>query len=173
MDDDPDLPRRHARVRPADRRTRPHEASIRESTTWVCVYVGLPRQQQQKVLLLGILLALVLRGAFIAIGAAAISRFSWVFYIFGLFLVYTAVKLAAQGETDEGDYKENALVRMARRALTPTVVVLIAIGTTDLIFALDSIPAIFGLTRSTSPARARSSCRPTGRHSERQVPEPS
>jgi tellurite resistance protein TerC len=172
---------------------RPHEPSIRESTTWVSVYVGLallfglfvlsmwggryadefyagwlteyslsadnlfvfliimsrfrvPRHQQQRVLLLGILLALVLRGAFIAVGAAAISRFSWVFYIFGLFLVYTAVKLAAQGETDEGDYKENRLVRMSRQALAPTVVVLIAIGTTDLIFALDSIPAIFGLT---------------------------
>jgi tellurite resistance protein TerC len=88
----------------------------------------------------------VLRGAFIAAGAAAISRFSWVFYIFSLFLVYTAVKLATQGEPDGDEFQENPLVRWSRRMLTPTVVVLVAIGTTDLIFALDSIPAVFGLT---------------------------
>jgi tellurite resistance protein TerC len=105
-----------------------------------------PRPQQQRVLLVGIALALVLRGAFIAVGAAAISRFSWVFYIFGLFLVYTAARLAAQGEPDGEDFKENPLVRWSRRVLTPTVVVLVAIGTTDLSFALDSIPAVFGLT---------------------------
>jgi tellurite resistance protein TerC len=101
---------------------------------------------QQRVLMVGIVLALVLRGAFIAAGAAAISRFSWVFYIFSLFLVYTAVKLATHGEPDSDDFQENPLVRWSRRILTPTVVVLVAIGTTDLIFALDSIPAVFGLT---------------------------
>ncbi|MEU7871424.1 TerC family protein [Dactylosporangium sp. NPDC049140] len=105
-----------------------------------------PRAQQQRVLMVGIVLALVLRGGFIAAGAAAISRFSWVFYIFSLFLVYTAVKLATQGEPDGDEFKENPLVRWSRRILTPTVVVLVAIGTTDLIFALDSIPAVFGLT---------------------------
>src|SRR6185312_8192467 len=62
-----------------------------------------PRQYQQKVLLIGIALALVMRGGFIAVGSAAISRFSWVFYIFAAFLVYTAVKLAMQGESDQED----------------------------------------------------------------------
>ncbi|MFI5914291.1 TerC family protein [Dactylosporangium sp. NPDC051541] len=106
-----------------------------------------PRAQQQRVLMVGIMLALVLRGGFIAAGAAAIGRFSWVFYLFSLFLVYTAVKMLTQGEPGGGDdFKENPLVRWSRRVLSPTVVVLVAIGTTDLIFALDSIPAVFGLT---------------------------
>jgi tellurite resistance protein TerC len=130
---------------------------------------AVPRQLQQKVLLIGIVLALVMRGAFIAAGAALISQFSWVFYIFGLFLVYTAVTLVKQGENDEGDFKENILIRWSKRALpisssfgtgrlmevtetgkrlfTPMLIVMIAIGTTDLIFALDSIPAIFGITK--------------------------
>jgi tellurite resistance protein TerC len=127
-----------------------------------------PRSAQQKVLLVGIVLALLMRGAFIAIGAAAISRFEWVFYLFGAFLVYTAVKLAASGEEEEEEFRENLIIRWARRMLplsdrynnarmtivvsgrrllTPLLVVMIAIGTTDLIFALDSIPAIFGLTQ--------------------------
>ncbi|WP_433040651.1 TerC family protein [Dactylosporangium sp. CS-033363] len=105
-----------------------------------------PREQQQRVLMVGIVLALVLRGVFIAAGAAAISRFSWVFYIFSLFLVYTAVRMVTDGEPDGEGFKENPLVRWSRRVLSPTVVVLVAIGTTDLIFALDSIPAVFGLT---------------------------
>jgi len=129
---------------------------------------AVPRRYQQKVLLIGIVLALVMRGAFIALGAAVVNQFSWVFYIFGAFLVYTAVKFARQGETDMADYKENVLVRWGRRTLpmtkgfgdgrmmvkvdghrmfTPMLIVMIAIGTTDLIFALDSIPAIFGLTQ--------------------------
>jgi tellurite resistance protein TerC len=130
---------------------------------------AVPRQFQQKVLLIGIVLALVMRGAFIAAGAALISQFSWVFYIFGLFLVYTAVTLVKQGENDEGDFKENVLIRWSKRALplsssfdsgrmtmvtsagkrlfTPMLIVMIAIGTTDLLFALDSIPAIFGITK--------------------------
>lgn len=128
---------------------------------------AVPREFQQKALLIGIVLALLMRGAFIAAGAAAISRFGWVFYLFGFFLVYTAFKLIRTGETDEADFKENALIRWARRVLpiapdfdrselvirrggrtllSPMVIVLVAIGTTDLIFALDSIPAIFGLT---------------------------
>ena len=130
---------------------------------------AVPRPFQQKALLFGIVLALIMRGGFIAAGSAAVSRFSWVFYLFSIFLLYTAVKLATQGESDESDFKENALIRWSRRVLpmtekyegarltarnsrgrlllTPMVVVLIAIGTTDLIFALDSIPAIFGLTK--------------------------
>jgi TerC family integral membrane protein len=129
---------------------------------------AVPRQYQQKVLLIGIVIALIMRGAFIAAGAAVVSRFSWVFYIFGVFLVYTAVTLLKHGEDDESDYKENVMIRWARRVLpmskendgarlttkingrllfTPMFIVMIAIGTTDLIFALDSIPAIFGLTK--------------------------
>ncbi|GAA3340967.1 TerC family protein [Amorphoplanes nipponensis] len=130
---------------------------------------AVPRQFQQKVLLIGIVLALVMRGAFIAAGAALIAQFSWVFYIFGAFLVYTAVTLLKQGENDEDDFKENILIRWSKRALpisssfdsghmtivteagkrlfTPMLIVMIAIGTTDLIFALDSIPAIFGITK--------------------------
>ncbi|WP_229400104.1 TerC family protein [Micromonospora okii] len=129
---------------------------------------GVPRQYQQKVLLIGIVLALVMRGGFIAAGAALISQFSWVFYIFGAFLIYTAINLFRQGEPDEDDFSENLLIRWSRRALpisrdydgakmtthengrrlfTPMLIVMIAIGTTDLIFALDSIPAIFGITQ--------------------------
>jgi tellurite resistance protein TerC len=130
---------------------------------------AVPRQFQQKVLLIGIVLALVMRGAFIAAGAALISQFSWVFYLFGAFLVYTAISLIKQGENDEEDFKENILIRWSKRALpvsssfdsgrmtivtnagkrlfTPMLIVMIAIGTTDLLFALDSIPAIFGITK--------------------------
>jgi len=129
---------------------------------------AVPRRFQQKVLLIGIVLALLMRGAFIAAGAALISQFSWVFYIFGAFLVYTAISLLKNGENDEEDFKENILIRWAKRALpvsssfdsgrmtvmeggkrlfTPLLIVMIAIGTTDLLFALDSIPAIFGITK--------------------------
>jgi tellurite resistance protein TerC len=128
---------------------------------------GVPRQYQQKVLLVGIILALVMRGGFIAAGAALISQFTWVFYLFGAFLIYTAINLARQGESSEEEFTENVLIRWSRRALpisrcyhgallavrengrrlfTPMLIVMIAIGTTDLIFALDSIPAIFGIT---------------------------
>ena len=131
---------------------------------------GVPREYQQKALLIGIVLALVFRGAFIAVGAAAISAFSWVFYIFGAFLVYTGFKLAFAGPEDEDEYTENRLTRWARTVLphteagdwgggkvwlrrsgvllfTPMFAVVVALGSTDLLFALDSIPAIFGLTQ--------------------------
>lgn len=129
---------------------------------------GVPRQYQQKVLMIGIVLALVLRGGFIAAGAALLAQFSWVFYIFGAFLIYTAINFFRQGEPTEEEFKENVLIRWTRRALpvsrdfsgtrlmvhengrrlfTPMLIVLIAIGTTDLVFALDSIPAIFGITQ--------------------------
>ncbi len=128
---------------------------------------AVPRQYQQSALLIGILLALVMRGAFIAIGAAAIAEFSWIFYLFGIFLVYTAVKLATEGSADEDEFDQNRLVRWAQRRLpatedydgakltlkqdgkrlmTPMFIVVVALGTTDLLFALDSIPAIYGLT---------------------------
>ncbi|SDT62703.1 TerC family protein [Actinoplanes derwentensis] len=129
---------------------------------------AVPRHLQQKVLLIGIVLALIMRGAFIAAGAALITQFSWVFYIFGAFLVYTAFTLV-KGEDESEEFKENILIRWAKRALplsssfgdgrfstvsdtgkrlfTPMLIVMIAIGTTDLIFALDSIPAIFGITK--------------------------
>jgi tellurite resistance protein TerC len=129
---------------------------------------GVPRIHQHKVLLFGILTALVLRGVFIAVGAAAIAAFEWIFYFFGAFLVYTAYKLATGGDHGGGEYRENAALRLARRVLpmtgdyhgartvvrlrgrrhvTPMLIVMIAIGTTDVLFALDSIPAIFGLTK--------------------------
>jgi tellurite resistance protein TerC len=193
---------------------RPHLPTMRESTLWVLLFIGLaiafggivwavwgrtyagqfyagwlteyslsldnlfvfviimsrfkvPAAAQQTVLLVGILLALFFRSIFIAVGAAAISRYSWVFYFFGAFLVYTAWKLASHGEDDDDDFKENAVLRMVRRLVptsedydgvklrttvagakvfTPMLVVMVAIGTTDVLFALDSIPAIFGLT---------------------------
>jgi tellurite resistance protein TerC len=132
---------------------------------------GVPRELQQKVLLFGISFALVLRTIFIFVGAAAIEQFSWVFYLFGAILLYTAWVQARSGGHDGGeDYKENAILRFARghlrtteeyhsdrmsvklqgkRYLTPLAIALIAIGTADIIFAVDSIPAIFGLTTET------------------------
>lgn len=133
---------------------------------------GVPRKLQQYALMVGIVMALVMRAIFILLGAAAIDKWSWVFYLFGIFLIYTAIKLAKEslsGDGDEGeDFQENALLRWVekrfpvtqswsggtklrvvesgKRVLTPMAVVIIALGTTDLLFALDSIPAIFGLT---------------------------
>ncbi|MEU0634451.1 TerC family protein [Streptomyces sp. NPDC005989] len=131
---------------------------------------SVPSHLQQRVLLVGVLIALVLRAIFIAAGAAVIANFSWVFYIFGAFLIYTAWKLiqeARAGEEEE-EFEENRLLKTierrfgvadryhgtklfirnnGKRVLTPLMVVMLAIGTTDVLFALDSIPAIFGLTQ--------------------------
>ncbi len=128
---------------------------------------AVPRQHQQKVLLVGVALALLLRGIFIAVGAEAISRFDWVFFIFGAFLIYTAWKLATEGDDDE-EFEENKLIKFVAgrfplakeydgaklftggrgsRMITPMFIVILTIGTTDLLFAFDSIPAIFGLTQ--------------------------
>ena len=125
-----------------------------------------PKVYQQQALLVGIVIALVFRGIFIALGTLAIQQFSWVFYIFGAFLVHTAVGLVRDAHRDAD--AENAAVRFARRhlnttdqwrglklyvkdgsgrRLTPMLLVILALGSTDLIFALDSIPAIFGITR--------------------------
>src|SRR5688500_7964280 len=127
---------------------------------------NVPRKYQQEALMIGIVLALIFRGIFIALGAVAINQFSWVFYVFGAFLVYTAWTLAK--DTEHEDDAENAVVRFARtylnttdqwrglklyinqngkRLMTPMFLVILALGTTDLIFALDSIPAIYGLTQ--------------------------
>lgn len=128
---------------------------------------AVPRAYQQTVLMIGIVLALILRGGFIAAGAALIAVFSWVFYLFGAFLIYTAIGLLRHREGEQEEMRENLVIRWSRRVLplsrnyhgsrllarengrrvvTPMVMVLIAIGTTDLVFALDSIPAIFGIT---------------------------
>jgi tellurite resistance protein TerC len=129
---------------------------------------GVPEKLQQSALMIGIVIALVLRGIFIAVGAVAINQFSWIFYIFGAFLIYTAVKLAKEGDSDDDEYEENRLLKWVetrfpatniwhgtklfiasngRRVITPMFIVILALGTTDLLFALDSIPAIFGLTQ--------------------------
>ncbi len=127
---------------------------------------AVPAIYQQEVLQVGIIGALVLRFLFIIVGAAAIARFSWVFFIFGAFLLYTAYKLASNHGT-ERDPSQNKVLRLAEKYLpvtpkyheglfivkiegkkyfTPLFIVMIAIFTTDILFALDSIPAIFGLT---------------------------
>src|SRR3954468_16565126 len=132
---------------------------------------GVPRELQQKVLLFGITFALALRTVFIVVGAAAIENFSWVFYVFGAILIYTAwVQARSGGHSSDEEYEENGVLRLIRRVLptteeyhsdrmtvrlggkrfiTPLAVALIAIGTADVIFAVDSIPAIFGLTQET------------------------
>ncbi|GER23429.1 tellurium resistance protein TerC [Zafaria cholistanensis] len=130
---------------------------------------SVPRRYQQEVLMFGIIIALVLRGIFILLGAAVIENFSWVFYLFGAFLLWTAWKQATDSGEDEEEGAENGLIAKltrrlpmsqdfdgnklrttvnGRRVFTPMVVVFITIGMTDLLFAVDSIPAIFGLTQS-------------------------
>nr|WP_203691654.1 TerC family protein [Streptomyces sp. SID12488] len=131
---------------------------------------AVPSQYQQRVLLVGVLIALVLRAIFIAAGAAILASFAWVFYIFGAFLIWTAWKLIQEARTDDEDeeFEENKLLKAVekrfgvadryhgtklwieengKRIMTPMLVVMLAIGTTDVLFALDSIPAIFGLTQ--------------------------
>lgn len=128
-----------------------------------------PREDQQKVLLFGIAFALVARTGFIFLGAALINSFAWIFYLFGLILLLTAGNML-KSEDEESRNKDNVIVRLARRlihttdyydgdklftvhdgkrAMTPMLLVMVAIGGTDILFALDSIPAIFGLTQNT------------------------
>ncbi|TQM11757.1 TerC family protein [Pseudonocardia kunmingensis] len=130
---------------------------------------AVPAIHQHRVLLVGIVIALLMRGLFIAAGAAVINALSWVFYLFAAFLIYTAVNMVRQGVGgDDEEWKEPKVVGLIRRVLpvtgeyhgsrttvridgkrwvTPMLIVMIAIGLTDLLFALDSIPAIFGLTQ--------------------------
>ncbi|UMG94960.1 TerC family protein [Nocardioides sp. TF02-7] len=126
-----------------------------------------PREDQQKVLLFGIVFSLIARTGFILLGAALINTFAWVFYLFGLVLLLTAGNLLKPSD-DESEAADNFIVRIARkvfhttdyydgdklftvhdgkRAMTPMLLVMVAIGGTDILFALDSIPAIFGLTQ--------------------------
>ncbi|MCC3290177.1 MULTISPECIES: TerC family protein [unclassified Arthrobacter] len=128
-----------------------------------------PREDQQKVLLFGIVFSLIARTAFILLGAALINSFSWVFYLFGLILLITAGNLLKPESTEGDDEANNFIIRLARkifhtsetydgdklftmengkRVLTPMLLVMVAIGGTDILFALDSIPAIFGLTQN-------------------------
>ena len=105
------------------------------------------KTKQQLVLLVGIIFALVLRVAFIAAGSAIIQRFTGAFFIFGAFLIYTAYRWLVE-EKGEEEWKEDRLVTMMRkRNLSTFAIALISLGITDLVFALDSIPAIFGITR--------------------------
>ena len=127
-----------------------------------------PRENQQKVLLVGIIVSLVARAGFIFLGSALLHTFSWVFYVFGIALLLTAGSML-KPETEESHTAQNLVVRLSRRLfrttdeydgdrlttvidgrrmMTPMVLVMIAIGGTDLMFALDSIPAIFGLTQN-------------------------
>ena len=131
---------------------------------------AVPRRYQQEVLMVGIIIALILRGAFILVGAAVIENFSPIFYVFGAFLIWTAYRQAFPGGDHDSDVKqENFIVRLLRRTIdisdhydgaklrtvvdgkkifTPMIIVFAAIGVTDLLFAIDSIPAIFGITTS-------------------------
>ncbi|MBG6085751.1 TerC family protein [Zhihengliuella flava] len=130
---------------------------------------SVPRKYQQEVLMFGIIIALILRGIFILIGATVIEHFTWVFYIFGIFLLWTAWhQLKDDGEDEEEGANNGLIARMTRKmpfsdeydgnklrtvvdgrkVFTPMVMVFITIGMTDLMFAIDSIPAIFGLTQS-------------------------
>ncbi|GAA2196354.1 TerC family protein [Sinomonas flava] len=127
-----------------------------------------PREDQQKVLLFGIVFALIARTAFIFLGVALINSFSWIFYVFGIILLITAGNLLKPEDSGD-DEADNFIIRLARkflrtsqhydgdklftvengkRVLTPMLLVMVAIGGTDLLFALDSIPAIFGLTQN-------------------------
>lgn len=129
-----------------------------------------PREHQQRVLLIGITIALVLRTIFIFAGAALIANFAWIFYVFGAFLVWTAIAQARAGTDHDEEFSENGVLRLTRRIfpttddyvghhmttkidgkrfITPMLIVMIAIGSADLLFAVDSIPAIFGLTQET------------------------
>jgi tellurite resistance protein TerC len=129
---------------------------------------SVPRKYQQEVLMVGIIMALILRGIFILLGAALIENFSWVFYIFGAFLLYTAWHQAFRSHEDEEETEskligwlrgrvtmspefDGAKIRTThkgKRMFTPMLVVFVAIAITDVIFAFDSIPAIFGITTS-------------------------
>jgi tellurite resistance protein TerC len=130
-------------------------------------YFAVPAQYQHRVLFWGILGALIMRGVFIGLGAALLARFEWIIYIFGALLVITGVRMALK-QDEEFDGEQNPVVKLARRVLpitngyrgkhffaeengrrfaTPLLLVLVLVEVTDLIFAIDSIPAIFGITR--------------------------
>ena len=130
-------------------------------------YFAVPAQYQHRVLFWGILGALIMRGIFIGVGAALLARFEWIIYVFGALLVITGIRMALK-QDEEFDGEQNPVVRFVRRFLpvtsdyrgkhfltmengkrhaTPLLLVLVLVEATDLIFAIDSIPAIFGITR--------------------------
>jgi tellurite resistance protein TerC len=146
-----------------------YSLSIDNLFVFVIIFANfaVPRKLQRYVLSVGIAVALVLRGCFILVGAAIVERFTWVFFLFGIFLLYTAIKLVVGGGDDDEEYHENAVIRALRhvfritdeydgkklrtekngsRYFTPMLIVFLTVGTTDVMFAFDSIPAIFGLT---------------------------
>src|SRR3712207_3088274 len=147
---------------------RPPRSTLFPYTT---LFRSVPRELQQKVLLFGIAFALVLRTAFIFVGAAAIEQFSWIFYVFGGLLIWTAWAQARSGRPfPHAEPQENAAPGRARKAfpatdeyhsdkmvtkpngrryITPLAIALVAIASADILFAVDSIPAIFGLTQET------------------------
>lgn len=107
------------------------------------------KERQQLALLIGILIALVLRVIAITLGATAIKRFESVFFLFGAFLIYTGVQLFRESHSPDGVEKESKVITaLTKRGFKPFTIALIALGATDLVFALDSIPAIFGLTQN-------------------------
>ncbi len=106
-----------------------------------------PKEKEELVLYIGILSSLFLRGIFIAGGSALVNRYAWIFYFFGFFLIYTAVQLFRESESDE--WKEGKFISLIRsKGASTFVLALIAISTTNVLFAFDSIPAIFGLTKN-------------------------
>ena len=130
-------------------------------------YFAVPAQYQHRVLFWGILGALLMRGLFIGVGAVLLARFEWIIYVFGALLVITGIRMAVK-QDEEFDGEQNGVVRFVRRLVpltttyhgkhffavengrrlaTPLLLVLVLVETTDLIFAIDSIPAIFGITR--------------------------
>lgn len=139
----------------------------------IFTYFRIPMQYQHRVLLWGIMGALILRGAMIGAGAILVSRFEWILYLFGAFLVFTGVRMALQKSEDHYDPEENPVLRLVRKVIpvtpdyhgqqffvrapdatgavrlmaTPLFIVLVLVETTDVIFATDSIPAIFVVTR--------------------------
>ena len=135
----------------------------------IFTYFRVPLEYQHRVLFWGILGALVMRGVMIWFGAELIDRFHWILYVFGAFLLFTGIKMLFAGD-EEVEPEKNFIIRLARklypvatdydgqrfftqldgrRALTPLALCLIMVETTDLIFAVDSIPAIFGITQET------------------------
>jgi tellurite resistance protein TerC len=134
----------------------------------IMTYFRVPKEMQDKVLFWGVIGPLVMRGTMIGLGVWLVNQFHWILYLFGAFLVYTGVKMGLQREEEEMDPENNPAIRLCRRwlpvteryegprfavvrgsrwMLTPLAVVLVMVETTDLIFAVDSIPAIFAITR--------------------------
>ncbi|MCG7309542.1 TerC/Alx family metal homeostasis membrane protein [Brachybacterium sp. ACRRE] len=129
---------------------------------------AVPKKYQQEVLMVGIIIALIARAIFILVGSVAISHLSWIFYIFGIFLLYTAIK-QVKGDDDEDDGEDSAVQKFVgrfihvhdeydgnkirtvldgKKVFTPMLMVFVVIGLTDVMFAIDSIPAIFGITQN-------------------------